>query len=99
MHAFDWQINDSQWMMDKLEGALEPGSIILLHDSLWDTIVEGAEDRLQMLEALDMFLGRVSEKFRFVTLPELFKYGSVIRRMWHFNSKIGTYRLYRKARL
>ncbi len=99
MLAFDWQLNDSQWMLEKLEGALKPGSIILLHDSLWDTIVEGAEDRVQMLAALDMFLERVSGKYRFVTVPELFKHGSVSRCMWRFDSKIGTYKRYRTARL
>lgn len=99
MHAFDWEKHDSKWMVEKLESSLKPGSIILLHDSLWDTIVEGAEDRLQMLETLDMFLEQASTRFRFITLPELFKYGRAIKCNWYFDSKIGTYTLYRKSRL
>lgn len=99
MHAFDWEIRDPKWMATKLEEALSPGSIILLHDSLWDTIVEGAEDRQHMLEALDMFLSRAGQKFRFVTVPELFRCGLRSRKIWLFNSRIGTYRLYRTSRL
>lgn len=82
-HAFDWENHSAEWMVDKLMSRLIPGSIILLHDTLWDIIVEGAEDRLPMLEALNMFLEKVGNRFHFITIPELLKLGRVQRRNWY----------------
>jgi len=95
--ANDWEKHDPEWIFNKLERSLKPGSIILLHDSLWTTIVKGTEDRSYMLKALDMFLERNITKFRFITIPELFRYGKTVKRIWFFDSKIEKFTLYRKS--
>ena len=75
MKAFDWEKHDAHWILDKLLSHLKPGSIILLHDTLWGIREEEVKDRVSVLEALDMFLEKMSSQFRFVTIPELLKEG------------------------
>ena len=97
--VYDWENHDSNWIFDKLIKSLKPGSIILLHDSLWNTIVKGAENRCQMIEALDKFLEKTTKQFRFVTIPELLNSGHVLKQHWYFNSNIKTFKFYREARI
>ena len=83
MHAEDWQPHDAVWIADRLERQIKPGGIILLHDAIWDPMVEGVTDRRPILEGVDMFLQSVGARFRFVTVPELFRYGRVVRENWY----------------
>lgn len=83
MHTFDWENHDAEWMVAYLMDRLKPGSIILLHDTLWDTIEEGTEDRKPILQAVNMFLEKVGNFYHFVTIPELFKHGRLRRRNWY----------------
>ncbi len=82
-HALDWEKHDPGWTARELENRLEPGGITLLHDSLWNPSVRGAEDRLPMIEALDIFFEKVSGRFSFVTVPELLRLGRAQRRNWY----------------
>lgn len=83
LHAYDWEKHDGAWMVDKLMSGIKPGSIILLHDSLWDRSIKGAEDRSPMLEALDRFLALAGKTFRFITVPELLRHGYVQKKNWY----------------
>ncbi|MDA8105737.1 MAG: polysaccharide deacetylase family protein [Nitrospiraceae bacterium] len=83
VHALDWERHEADWMAQELAKRVKPGSITLLHDSLWNPSVRGAEDRLSMIEGLDMFLSEVRGHFRFVTVPQLLKFGRVQRRNWY----------------
>jgi peptidoglycan/xylan/chitin deacetylase (PgdA/CDA1 family) len=83
VHALDWERRDAAWMAGELERKTFQGSIILLHDSLWSVLVDGAQDRFPMLSALDMFLTEVKGQLRFVTVPELLKLGRAQRRNWY----------------
>jgi len=83
LHAFDWENRDAGSIADRLIRRLSPGSIILLHDALWEIMHEGAEDRTAMLDAVDRFLDTFTGTYRFVTVPELMQYGRAARRNWY----------------
>lgn len=82
MHVEDWKAVRAEAMMDNLLSQVRSGSIILLHDAIWDPLFEGVEDRTPMLEALEGFLLRVHNRFQFLTVPELLKVGRPQRRSW-----------------
>jgi peptidoglycan/xylan/chitin deacetylase (PgdA/CDA1 family) len=88
----DWWNPDAERMADLLVSGLKPGSVILLHDAL--VMHSSAHlvpkltrqphvNRESMLAALDMFLKRVDERFHFITVPELLRYGSPQRANWY----------------
>ena len=82
LHVDDWKNRTAKAMMHKLTSSCRPGSIILLHDAVWDPEFEGVENRTSMLEALEEFLQRVHARFQFITVPELLKLGRPQRRSW-----------------
>lgn len=84
--AEDWLDHDSDWIADNLAGRVRPGSVILLHDALYDTIEERYTDRQPMFEAVKMLLERLGDQFRFVTIPELFRHGRPQRIYWYKKS-------------
>jgi peptidoglycan/xylan/chitin deacetylase (PgdA/CDA1 family) len=81
-HVEDWASTESDTMAEQLERRLAPGAIILLHDRLHNPRHPAAADRGPMIEALDRFLGRVGDRYRFVTLPELLRSGRPVRQSW-----------------
>jgi peptidoglycan-N-acetylglucosamine deacetylase len=83
MHAEDWLVHEATWIADRLEQQLRPGSIMLLHDAIWDPMVEGASNREPVLEAVDLLLQRTRDRFRFITVPELLDHGSAVRENWY----------------
>jgi hypothetical protein len=60
----------------------KPGSIILFHDALQTALDERYESRQRTLEAVDMFLDNLGNRFRFVTVPELLQHGQTNRVSW-----------------
>jgi len=85
--GLDYLGHRAEWIVDHLINKLNPGSIIDLHDSLWDTIVEGAGDRSETLQAVDILLEKVGDKLHFITIPELLKYGSPKKCNWYMNGQ------------
>lgn len=81
-HVEDWAGHSAEIMAERLEQRLRPGSIILLHDSLYKPRVASAADRSPMIAALDSFLSRVGDTYRFVTVPELMRHGRPVRIHW-----------------
>lgn len=79
----DWTSHDVDWMVDQLIDQVQPGSIVLLHDSLFTAKGNRFLSRDPMLEAVDRFLDKIGNKMSFVTLPELFKEGRIIRQNWY----------------
>ena len=81
--TWDWLKKSADWMADELERKTGPGDIVLLHDTVDPGIApEMAEDREQMMAALDMFLTRTTGRLRFVTIPELLRAGRPVRVNW-----------------
>lgn len=83
LHAYDWLDHDANWMADRLTNRIKPGSIILLHNALYHTPEEQCADRGPVIEAVNMLLERVGDRFRFITIPELLQRGRPQRRSWY----------------
>jgi peptidoglycan-N-acetylglucosamine deacetylase len=84
----DWCEPEPSVMVENLLQHTKRGSIILLHDCLYDRgrpecgpslrrspLIE----REPMLDALVEFLERLAGKFRFVTVPDLLRLGRIVR--------------------
>lgn len=91
VNSGDWYESDPVALSRYLLDSLEPGAIVLLHDTLFD---QGAPahgidaehqswpDRRAMLEALETLLEQSKGRYRFVTVPELLRSGSPRRSFW-----------------
>jgi peptidoglycan/xylan/chitin deacetylase (PgdA/CDA1 family) len=84
VHAEDWLARSSEWMVEKLAQEIRPGSIVILHDNIYRSILPAVQfDREPMLRALDECLKRLQNRFQFVTVPELLQYGRPVRESWY----------------
>ena len=81
--GYDWLDHDGDWIADQLARTIGCGSIILLHDALYQAVEGRYADRSATLAAVDKLLGRLGSRFRFVTVPELLQTGSPGRREWY----------------
>lgn len=88
VHAYDWLDHDANWMADRLVDRIQPGSVVLLHNVLYHTAEERYADREPMMEALDMLLERVSDRFQFITVPELLQHGRPQRENWYLRGDV-----------
>lgn len=80
--AGDWLDHDADWMKNRVMSRIQNGSIILFHDSLFRYHDSRYVDRELMFNALDMLLKELSERFTFVTIPELMSQGHPQRKYW-----------------
>ena len=84
--AVDWLDHDAEWMANRLMSIIKPGDVIVFHDVLYHTTEARYADREPMLEAVDMLLGQLSDRFRFITVPELLRHGRPQRRNWYWQA-------------
>jgi peptidoglycan/xylan/chitin deacetylase (PgdA/CDA1 family) len=75
----DWIDDNANSIADRLVHQIHSGSIILLHDGLFQPAEERYANRQPMLDALTMVLQRLDGRFRFVTIPELIQTVTGIR--------------------
>jgi peptidoglycan/xylan/chitin deacetylase (PgdA/CDA1 family) len=68
----DWVETSAHVIENRLLKGIGPGSIVLLHDSLYH---DPQADRRATLDAVDVILGRLAD-FQFLTLPELLERGT-----------------------
>lgn len=87
-HAEDWRAHDAPWMAAKLARELCNGAIALLHDAMEDPMDPAVVDRTPMLAAVELLLAELSGRYRFVTLPELFRAGTPERVNWYRPVKV-----------
>ena len=78
----DWLEFDQEQIAGQLLSRVRPGSIILLHDAIYDAGGGAGGKRHVMLGALEKFLEKIGTQFRFVTLPELFRIGKPQKTHW-----------------
>jgi len=89
----DWCESDASLMANHLEEQIRPGSIILLHDVIYDEgkpdplrgptlVIQAHCDRQAMFSAMEEMFRRIGNRFRFVTVPELLQHGSPYREFW-----------------
>lgn len=67
---------------DRLLQEIRPGSIVLLHDSLYKAVDDAYRDRRPTLVALNRVLADLEGSYQFVTVSELLDLGEPQRRMW-----------------
>ena len=77
----DWRDDDEDRLSARLFERIRPGSIVVLHDALWNAEPARA-DRTALVRALDRLLERRSTDFRFVTVPTLIASGRPVRSPW-----------------
>jgi peptidoglycan/xylan/chitin deacetylase (PgdA/CDA1 family) len=91
VNSGDWHESDPVVLSEYLLHMVEPGAIVLLHDTLFDKGIpaHGIDpshrswpDRQAMMRALEMVLERLTGRYRFVTVPELLKSGRPRRTFW-----------------
>ena len=94
----DWYETESAVMASRLVENIKPGCVVLLHDALFDEGKprsrhtqkrQACVDRGPMLRALDSTLDRLRHKIRFVTVPELLRYGLPYRNFWFKHTSAG----------
>ena len=84
----DWRGGDSILIATQVKQQIQPGSIIVLHDRLFDVLDEAYFQRESLLEAVDIFLHYLGGRFRFVTVPELLRHGRPQKQFWYKASDI-----------
>jgi peptidoglycan/xylan/chitin deacetylase (PgdA/CDA1 family) len=83
LDAADWLFRDSSSITEVLMEGIQPGSIILLHDSIFKPTADTNVNRQSTLDAVDLLLDRLGNEMKFVTVPELFEYGTPNRVNWY----------------
>ena len=78
----DWLDHDANWMADKVKRKLKPGSIILLHDSLYTYSDHRYINRSPTIEAVELILQAHTPQYQFVTLTELINAGKPQFNKW-----------------
>lgn len=81
--AQDWLAHDAGWMTNQILTQIQPGSVILFHDALYDVIDERFADRESTLQAVNLLLEGLCGQYRFVTIPELLASGHPKRQHWY----------------
>ncbi len=91
LNSGDWHEPSSAVISKYLLEMIEPGAIVLLHDTLYDkgmpahgtdSAHQSWTDRGAMLSALEIVLDRLRGRYRFVTIPELLHVGRPRRTFW-----------------
>lgn len=83
VHVEDWSPKSESWMSEQLIKRVKPGSIVLLHDSIYMSRQEIPQtDRTTAINALDTALSTLSEKYQFITVPEMLSLGKPVYRNW-----------------
>ena len=80
--GYDWSGEDADAITDRLLEEIQPGSIVLMHDSLYKTVDLSYRDRQPMLSALERVLSQIGDSYRFVTVSELLKIGPPEQTLW-----------------
>jgi peptidoglycan/xylan/chitin deacetylase (PgdA/CDA1 family) len=78
----DWCGGDVVSIVTQIERQIRPGSVVVLHDRLFDVLQEAYFDREAMLEAVRLLLSRLGDRFHFVTVPELLRRGRPQKEIW-----------------
>lgn len=73
--AMDWIDKSAEFLVERVSNQIKPGSIILFHDSLFTYQDKNFTDRSETLKAVDTILHKLNDHYRFITVPELLKYG------------------------
>ena len=79
--AEDWLDKNANCLADNLMKKIKPGSIILLHDSLYHAFEDQYRDRKATIGAVEILLKNLPE-YKFVKVSELLKNGLPVKEYW-----------------
>jgi peptidoglycan/xylan/chitin deacetylase (PgdA/CDA1 family) len=78
----DWLNPSAEEVLQRLDTKIKPGSIILMHDNLCDTVKPEYASRDNLIEGLEKCFKKYTSEYKFVTVPQLlsgrtptYKYG------------------------
>ena len=77
----DWEVHEADFFEQTIAEKLRPGSIVLLHDTLYRIAAPELADRSPTLRAVERTLERFTD-YAFVTVPELLTRGTIKRTVW-----------------
>ena len=86
--ADDWLDHDAVAMADRICDQIEPGAIVLMHDSLFSFEMERYRDRSPTIAAIGLIADRMPD-YRFVTVSQLLEAGSPVERARRKTSDAG----------
>ncbi len=69
----DWLNPSADEILQRLDTAIRPGSIILMHDNLCNTAKPEYASRDNLIEGLERCLKKYTSEYEFVTVPQLLK--------------------------
>jgi peptidoglycan/xylan/chitin deacetylase (PgdA/CDA1 family) len=81
----DWCEDDPKAIAHRVLHGIRPGAIVLFHDRLC-SVPAGNEkymDRTPMLEAVEIILEQLKSSYRFVSIADIFRYGSPVLSNWY----------------
>lgn len=78
----DWLDHDANSLAGEAISRIRHGSIVLLHDGLFDLLEPRFADRRESLQAVDLILEELGSRYRFVTVPELMSMGDPVQTDW-----------------
>jgi len=81
--AGDWNNEAADVIAARVLADLSPGCVVLWHDALADAYDASYFDRSEAIAALDVVLSEASDRYRFVTIPELLRCGRARRRYFY----------------
>ena len=77
--ADDWLGHDAERLAEGLLEKVAPGSIVLLHDSLFHVLDPEFTDRNATIDAVELLVKGLGKEYRFLTLSRLFSLGKPVR--------------------
>jgi peptidoglycan/xylan/chitin deacetylase (PgdA/CDA1 family)/glycosyltransferase involved in cell wall biosynthesis len=80
LNGGDWRGEDASILTDRIVRRIEPGAIVLLHDSLYIYDTEATRDRAPTIAAVEVIAARLPD-YRFVTVSELLRSGRPVQRI------------------
>jgi peptidoglycan/xylan/chitin deacetylase (PgdA/CDA1 family) len=85
----DWEEHDGEWLANFALERVRPGSVILMHDGIFDSAHELRANRESTLNAVERILTALSGKYEFLTVPELLRRVRPVWMNWSMEPDIG----------
>jgi hypothetical protein len=78
----DWLDEDAAELGQRALKRIRPGSIVVLHDGLFDFLEVKYRNREKTVRIVEEILVELGSRYRFVTVPELMRCGTPVRVNW-----------------
>lgn len=81
--APDWCLTNPDQIYEQVLPMIRPGRIFDFHDRIAAAISSAYFDRTPTIEVVERLLKTLSSSYKFVTVPELSRYGQLVRANWY----------------